>query len=123
MPVTATAEELRFTECDLVLDGQRLSVEPGRYDWAYLVLTRDGDSRRAPVIDEIVWLDYHGGLDPEHLRTVREADEFGPGATLARVGVPRRDELLAMVLPHRPGLRLIAIGLATANAHQYGGSR
>lgn len=113
---TAALPRVSFTECDLALSGQRLTVTPGRYDWVYLIVGWGGDQPAAAaaplVIDDVLWLEFRGGLDREHLRTVPGAIAPGRGAVAARAGVPRRDDLLAVTLPTRPGLRVLATGLA-----------
>jgi hypothetical protein len=106
------SHELEFTDCDLPLAGQRLVVAPGRYDWVYLVLAGVASGDRGAV-EEILWLRYQSGLDPEFLRSLPAARWPGNGV-LARAGVPRREELTAVHLPIRPGLRVTGIGLAAA---------
>jgi hypothetical protein len=119
----AALPRVRFTSCHLTVAGQRLNVVPGSYDWIYLALTWATDMPGSPAVDEVVWLHYRDVLDPEYLRAVPGAGTFGPGATLARVGVARRDELLAVVLPNRPYLRMIALGLGPAAAEEHGRAR
>jgi len=88
-----TAVRLTFSPCDLPLDGRILQVVPGRYDWIHLDLS-------VPVEEATAWLHYRDAVDPEFLRSL-------PGSSIARIGVPRRDELLAVELPALPGVRLL----------------
>lgn len=93
-----TAVRLMFSPCDLPLDGRLLEVVPGHYDWIHLDLS-------APVGEATVWLHYRDAVDPEFLRS-------RPGTSDARIGVPRRAELLAVELPALPGIRLVGMALA-----------
>ena len=87
-----TAVKLTFSPCDLPLDGRLLEVVPGRYDWIHLDLSET-------VVEATVWLHYRDAVDPEFLYAQ-------PGTSIARIGVPRRGELLAVELPVLPGVRL-----------------
>ncbi|MEU7474465.1 hypothetical protein AB0A63_00690 [Lentzea sp. NPDC042327] len=93
-----TAAQLTFSPCDLPLDGRLVEVGPGRYDWVHLHLS-------APVGEAAVWLHYRDAVDPEFLRSL-------PGTPVARIGVPRRAELLAVELPVLPGVRLLGTALS-----------
>lgn len=92
-----TAVPLAFSPCDLPLDGRLLEVVPGRHDWIHLDLS-------APVGEATAWLHYRDAIDPEFLRSL-------PGTSIARIGVPRRAELLAVELPALPGVRLLGVRL------------
>ncbi|KOV78018.1 hypothetical protein [Nocardia sp. NRRL S-836] len=92
-----TAFRLTFSPCDLPLDGRLVEVVPGRYDWVHLDLS-------APVGEATVWLHYRDAVDPEFLRSL-------PGTSIARIGVPRREELVAVELPALPGVRLLGTAL------------
>lgn len=117
-PWLAAFPRVSFTSCDLALAGQRLNVAPGRYDWVYLILTWRVDGPGCLDIDDVLWLEFRGGLDPEYLRTVPAAIAPAPGAVVARAGGSRRDDLLAVTLPVQPRLRLLAMGLARGDVHQ-----
>ena len=109
----ASIDELRLTSCDLPLSGQRVAVTPARYDWVYMVLAGI-PGHECAVFEETLWLRYRTGLDPEFLRSLPVAAWLGAGGVLARAGVSRREDLTGVVLPQRPGLRLVAMAMASA---------
>ncbi|MFI6376426.1 hypothetical protein [Streptomyces sp. NPDC050546] len=88
-------------------DGGLLPVPAGHYDWIRLLVGLDGpqDHPGAAELDEEVWLHYREGVDPEWMRTTGTAED---GRRTARIPVPRRDELLAVRLPDRPGVTVHA---------------
>ncbi|OXM45010.1 hypothetical protein [Amycolatopsis alba] len=96
-----------FTACDLPLAGQHWEIPPGRYDWVCLLL--EGAPRTG--WEETVWLHYRGGADPEFLRPLPEESADRPGTVLARIGVARRDDLTALVLPVLADARVVAFAL------------
>lgn len=89
-------------------DGSLLTLPAGRYDWVRFLVEPDGASA-GPAdltgLDEEVWLHYREGADPEWLRATAPAEG---GRCTARVAVPRRSELLAVRLPRRPGVVVLA---------------
>ncbi|GAA3463947.1 hypothetical protein ACFFSW_05880 [Saccharothrix longispora] len=98
-PTTDPAVEAHRT--DLPPADGLVRIEPGRYDWVNLVLA--GDPAALRDLDATAWLHYRGGVDPEFLRVPPGA----PGA--ARIGVPRRDDLVAVRLPDLPGVRVVEV--------------
>jgi hypothetical protein len=108
--------------------GQLLTAPDGHLDWVYFALATgaagsDGSDGSDTAIDETVWLHYRGGVDQEYLRSLAAQAPFGPGSVVARVGVPRRDRLVALRLPNRPDLRVLAIAyLPTGSGTATGGN-
>jgi hypothetical protein len=86
-------------------DGQLLPVPPAEYDWIEVGLDRPGDAE----LEELVWLHYRDGVDPEWLRAPDRADT-------GRIPVARHTPLVALRLPHRPQLCLRELVLIPAGA-------
>jgi hypothetical protein len=70
--------------------GELIVVPPGRYDWLYLELA--GPCPGSEPWCAEAWLHYAGAVDPEWLH-------FTPGATAARLPVPRPLPLRQVRLP------------------------
>ena len=79
------------------LDGGRLELPAGRYDWLHLRFRAD---EGATVT---WWLHYATGADPESVHV--PAGE----SVAVRVPVARRAELRAVGLPEHPALTLLAV--------------
>jgi hypothetical protein len=86
-------------------DGQLITVPPTEYDWIEVGFDRPGEAE----LEELVWLHYRDGVDPEWLRAPG-------GADTGRIPVPRHTPLLALRLPHRPQLGLRELVLIPARA-------
>jgi hypothetical protein len=85
--------------------GQLLPVPSAEYDWIEVRLDRPG----AAELEELVWLHYDDGVDPEWLRAPE-------GAETGRIPVARHTALVALRLPHRPQLGLRELILIPARA-------
>lgn len=95
----------------LPAQGQLLPVPTGHGDWIYLTVASEAGTGTTEI-DETVWLHYRGGVDQEYLRSLDGAPPWHAGSLVARVGVPRRDQLVALRLPNRPQLRVLAVAYA-----------
>jgi hypothetical protein len=83
--------------------GQLVALPPAEYDWIVVRLDRPADAE----LEELVWLHYRDGVDPDWLRAP-------DGADTGRIPVVRHTPLVAVRLPDRPQLGLRELVLIPA---------